>query len=56
MVLEDATGDKLYVADTGTPYMLAAKSSGAGGSLSFSDFGDAPIPSIPTNALSLPGM
>jgi hypothetical protein len=56
VVLEDATGDKLYIADTGTPYMLAAKSSGTGGSLTFTDFGDAPMPAIPTNALSLPGM
>ena len=56
VVLEDATGDKLYIADTGTPYMLAAKSSGTGGSLTFTDFGDAPMPAVPTNALSLPGM
>ena len=56
VVLKDATGDKLYVADTGTPYMLGAQSSGSGGSLTFTDFGDAPMPAIPTNAISLPGM
>lgn len=56
VVLVDATGNKLYIADTGAPYMLAIQDQGKGrtGSLKFTDFGDAPIPAVPTNAISLP--
>jgi hypothetical protein len=56
VVLVDGTGSRLYIADTGAPYMLDVQDQGsAGGSLKFTDFGDAPIPAIPTNALKLPG-
>ncbi len=57
VVLVDATGSKLYIADTGAPYMLGVQDQGSAGagSLDFTDFGDAPMPVVPTNALKLPG-
>ena len=57
VVLVDSTGSKLYIADTGAPYMLTIvdQGSASNGSLVFTDFGDAPMPAVPTNALSLPG-
>jgi hypothetical protein len=55
VVLTDPQGDKLYVAATGTPYILRIQAKGAGGELTFSDFGDAPLPAVPTNAITLPG-
>ena len=57
VVLVDATGSKLYIADTGAPYMLDVQdqASAGGGSLRFTDFGTAPMPAVPTNAIKLPG-
>ncbi|MGA3218527.1 MAG: hypothetical protein ABSE77_05535 [Acidimicrobiales bacterium] len=57
VVLVDSSGSRLYIADTGSPYMLdvQAQGSAGAGSLKFTDFGDAPLPAVPTNALSLPG-
>ena len=55
VVLVDGTGSKLYIADVGAPYMLYVQDQGSAGALKFSDFGDAPIPAIPTNAIRLPG-
>jgi hypothetical protein len=57
VVLVDATGSRLYIADTGAPYMLNIQDQGSAGngSLKFSDFGDAPMPAIPTDAIALPG-
>jgi len=56
LVLVDATGSKLYIAGTGAPYMLDIQNKGSGetGSLKFTDFGDAPMPAVPTHAFSLP--
>lgn len=55
LVLTDKSGDKLYIAASGTPYFLRIQGSGKSGSLTFSDFGDAPMPAVPSNAISLPG-
>jgi hypothetical protein len=57
IVLTDATGDRLYVVDGPTPYMLHIQggAEGASGSITFSDFGTAPMPAIPGNAISFPG-
>jgi hypothetical protein len=53
--LTDSEGDALYVAASGAPYVLRITGTGSSaGSLNFSDFGDAPIPAVPTNAISLP--
>ncbi|MGO9660222.1 MAG: hypothetical protein ACLP7F_17940 [Acidimicrobiales bacterium] len=57
VVLVDSSGSRVYIAATGTPYLLdvQAQGSAGAGSLKFTDFGDAPLPTVPTNALSLPG-
>ncbi len=57
IVLTDGQGDRLYVADTSTPYMLHLQGEGSGssGAVSFSDFGKAPMPTMPVNAITLPG-
>lgn len=55
IVLSDQSGDKLYVAATGTPYILHVQAKGSEGYLTFTDFGDAPIPAAPKNAIALPG-
>jgi hypothetical protein len=56
-VLTDPGGDRLYVAEGSTPYLLHIQGQGGGSSgyITFSDFGKAPMPSVPTNAISLPG-
>jgi hypothetical protein len=57
IILTDTGGDRLYVVDGTTPYMLHIQG-GSGGSSSyvtFSDFGTAPLPTIPVNPLMLPG-
>jgi hypothetical protein len=56
IILKDDQGDTLYVVDGATPYMLHLQGNGAGASgyLTFSDFGTAPMPTIPVNAISLP--
>ena len=56
IVLEDPQGNTLYVVDGATPYMLHVQDSGDGksGYLTFSDFGRAPMPTIPVNAISFP--
>jgi hypothetical protein len=58
LVLVTSAGNKVYIAGTGTPYLLAAiqdQASDEQGFLRFTDFGDAPMPAVPTNAISLPG-
>lgn len=45
VVLRDVFGLELYVASTGTPYLLHEQ--GGGASYNFTDFGDAPVPSAP---------
>jgi hypothetical protein len=56
LVLKDNKGDRLYVADATKPYMLHLQGGGGGSSgyLTFSDFGTAPMPSVPANAISFP--
>jgi hypothetical protein len=56
IILKDGQGDTLYVVDGATPYMLHLQGNGGGASgyLTFSDFGTAPMPTIPVNAVSLP--
>jgi hypothetical protein len=56
VILTDSEGDRLYVADGSTPYLLhiQGQSGGSSGYVTFSDFGNAPIPVVPTNAISLP--
>jgi len=55
ILLTDSEGDRLYVAATGPPYMLYVRGKSSEGSLTFSDFGDARLPAVPSNAISLPG-
>ena len=55
VLLTDPQGDRLYVAATGAPYILSVEGKSSQDSLTFSDFGDAHLPAVPTNAISLPG-
>jgi hypothetical protein len=53
--LTDSAGDALYVAAGSTAYVLRIAGTGSSaGTLNFTDFGDAPIPAVPTNAITLP--
>jgi hypothetical protein len=54
ILLTDSEGDTLYVAATGAPYLLYVQGKSSQ-SLTFSDFGDAQLPAVPSNAISLPG-
>ncbi|HTT91000.1 MAG TPA: hypothetical protein VMF65_15705 [Acidimicrobiales bacterium] len=56
IILTDTEGDRLYVADGPTPYMLHIQggSSGASGYMTFTDFGTAPVPTIPVNPINFP--
>jgi hypothetical protein len=54
-VITDSQADKLYIAATGTPYVLRVQGHGNTGSLTFTEFGDAAMPATPTNAIPLPG-
>jgi hypothetical protein len=56
IVLTDNQGDRLYVVDGATPYMLHLQGQGGGSSgyMTFSDFGSAPMPKVPANAISFP--
>jgi hypothetical protein len=58
LVLTDPQGDRLYVAEGTAPYLLHVQGQGGGSSgyITFSDFGTAPMPSVPTDAISLPGV
>ena len=53
--LRDGTDGTLYVAATGTPYILGLVGTGAqrGSQILFSDYGSAKVPSAPTNVISL---
>ncbi len=55
VVLTDNRGGKLYVADTGPAYFLYLQGSGQGssGTMTFTDFGRAPMPAAPANAIPL---
>jgi hypothetical protein len=54
--LTDGQGGSLYVAASGPSYVLRISGTGKSpGTLNFSDFGDAPLPAVPKNAISLPG-
>ena len=59
VVLADSTGSTIYVAATGAPYILYArnssKSQGGQGSVTIDRYGSAPVPAVPTGAISLPG-
>jgi hypothetical protein len=55
IVLSDPQGDRLYVAATGAPYTLYVQARSSQDSLTFSEFGDAQLPAVPSNAISLPG-
>jgi hypothetical protein len=57
IILTDNQGDRLYVVDGMPPYMLHLQGDGGGSSgyITFSDFGIAPLPSVPVNAITLPG-
>jgi len=55
ILLTDPQGDRLYVAATGAPYMLYVQGKSSQDSLTFSEFGDAQLPAVPANAISLPG-
>lgn len=56
VVLADSQGNKVYIAATGTPYLLRLQGGGgsSSGRLDFSDFGTAPMPSLPTHSITLP--
>ncbi len=56
VVLTDSEHDKIYIAASGTPYLLGIQGQGSGssGSMVFSDFGDAPMPAVPAHAVNLP--
>jgi hypothetical protein len=56
--LRDGSGDQIYIAPAGTPYLLGVVSgqTSASGSLQFTDFGDAPMPAIPLKTITLPGL
>jgi hypothetical protein len=58
VVLTDPQGDKLYIAEGTLPYLLHLQGQGRGSSgfVTFSDFGKAPMPPVPANAISLPGV
>lgn len=57
IVLTDGQGGRLYVVDGAPAYMLHVQGGTGGGSgyMTFSDFGTAPLPTIPVNAITLPG-
>ena len=58
IVLKDAQGSNVYIAAYGAHYVLGVSgaTSGAKGSLSFTDFGTAPMPAVPTTAITIPGL
>ncbi len=53
--LNDPEGDGLYIAALGPPYTLYVQGKNLQDLLTFSHFGDAPLPAVPKGALSLPG-
>jgi hypothetical protein len=57
IVLNDGEGDRMYVAASGTPYLLRVVGSGreSGDAVSFFDFGDAPMPAVPTAVFTISG-
>jgi hypothetical protein len=55
IVLTDPEGDSLYVAAIGPPYMLYVQGENLQDLLTFSHFGDAQLPAVPKNAITLPG-
>ena len=59
VVLADSTGSTIYVAATGAPYIVYArntsKSQGGQGTVTIDQYGSAPVPAVPTGAISLPG-
>ncbi|MHB1499458.1 MAG: hypothetical protein ACYCXN_16305, partial [Acidimicrobiales bacterium] len=54
---DGANSTSVYIAVSSPHYLLGVVATGAAnsGSFKFTDFGDAPMPAIPTNALALPG-
>jgi hypothetical protein len=52
--LNDPEGDGLYVAALGRPYMLYVQGKNLKDLLTFSHFGDAPLPAVPKGAVGLP--
>lgn len=56
IVLADNKGSHLYIAASGPPYIIGMTGKSAvSGSMTFNDFGDAPLPAVPVSAVSLPG-
>lgn len=56
VILGDNKGSHIYIAAHGQPYILGVTgNTRASGSMTFDDFGDAPLPAVPTSAVSLPG-
>lgn len=56
VVLADRQGGKLYVADTGAPYIvyITGAKAHSSGSLTFSEFGTASLPAAPNRSISFP--
>jgi hypothetical protein len=53
--LNDPEGDGLYIAALGPPYTLYVQGKNLQDLLTFSHFGDAHLPAVPNNAVTLPG-
>ena len=57
IVLTDTSGDRIYVADSGAPYLLRIAGTGSQSvdTIDFSDYGTAAMPAVPTAYIALPG-
>jgi hypothetical protein len=56
IILTDNKGSDIYIAENGPPYILGVTGhTSTTGSMTFNDFGHAPLPAVPTSAVSLPG-
>ena len=58
LILQDNKGARLYVVDGPVPYMLHLQEGHGASSLAitFSDFGTAPMPSVPVKAMAFPAV
>jgi hypothetical protein len=58
LILQDNRGDRLYVVDGTTPYMLHLQEGHGTASayITFSDFGTAPMPFVPVKAIPFPAV
>ena len=57
IVLANDVGARYFIAAYGPPYLLEFSTGNAlaSGTLHMTDFGDAPLPSVPVNSLAVPG-